>query len=222
MVNKEIFSFLGELKRNNNRDWFNENKEKYKKLNQDFHVLVNQIIGNIKQFDPDIGLLDAKDCTFRIYRDVRFSPDKSPYKTHMGAFIAPGGRKTLKAGYYFHLEPGNCLLAGGLWQPPSNILKSLRQDIFDRTDEFKELIYSKCFKKHFVEIMNEDKLKRAPKGFSEDFPDIDLLKYKSYTVMKKLPDEVLLSDKFEKEVIDVYGCLHHFNCFLNRSVEMTE
>lgn len=219
MVNKEIFDFLSDLKENNNREWFNENKERYKQINQDFHVLVNMVISKIKNFDSELGLLDASDCTFRIYRDVRFSPDKSPYKTHMGAYIAPGGKKSAKAGYYFHLEPGGTMLAGGMWQPSADVLKNIRQNIFDNPDEIKAIMSSQCFKKHFGNLMDQDKLKRAPKGFSEDFPDIDLLKYKSYTVMKNLSDEVVLSDEFEKEISAVYECMFNFNSYLNHMLE---
>lgn len=219
MVNKEIFDFLRDLKENNNREWFNDNKERYKKINQEFHVLVNMVISKIKNFDSDLGLLDASDCTFRIYRDVRFSPDKSPYKTHMGAYIAPGGKKSTRAGYYFHLEPGGTMLAGGMWQPPADVLKNIRQNIFDNPDEIKAIMHSQCFKKHFGNLMDQDKLKRAPKGFSEDFPEIDLLKYKSYTVMKNLPDEVVLSDDIEKEITEVYKCMFNFNSYLNGILE---
>jgi uncharacterized protein (TIGR02453 family) len=219
MVSKELFNFLTELKKNNNREWFNAHKERYKDLNQKFHLLVNLLISKIKVFDESLGMLEAKDCTFRIYRDVRFSPDKSPYKTHMGAYMAPGGKKSDKAGYYFHLEPGNTLLAGGLWRPSNDVLSSVRQDIFDRTAEFREIIDSDCFVKHFQHISDTEKLKMPPKGFPKDFSDIELLKHKNFTVMKKIPDKVVLSNSFEKEVTNVYRCLYSFNKFMNRAIE---
>lgn len=219
MVNKEILTFLKQLKENNNRDWFNAHKERYKKVNQEFHLLVNQIISIIKRFDESLGLLNAKECMFRIYRDVRFSPDKSPYKTHFGAFIAPGGRKSIKPGYYFHLEPGGTLLAGGVWQPPADVLKHIRQDIYNQIDEFKSIIESNCFKGHFKEFYDPYKLKMPPKGFPKDFPDIDLLKHKNYTVSKTIPDDVVLSDRFSTEIEEVYRCLHRFNEFMDQSID---
>ena len=138
---KTILDFLTNLKANNNRDWFNENRNLYDDAKSDFESLINRLIPAIYNFDPDIGTLSAKQCVFRIYRDVRFSKDKSPYKTNMGGFIARGGRKGGFAGYYLHIDPQQSFIAGGMHMPPPNILKKVRQEILYNIDEFKSIIH---------------------------------------------------------------------------------
>ncbi len=179
---KTIIDFLTKLKQNNNRDWFNENKKHYNDAKSDFEDLINRLIPATNHFDPEIGTISAKQCVFRIFRDVRFSNDKSPYKTNMGGFIARGGRKGGFAGYYLHIDPEQSFIAGGLHMPAPEELKKARQEILYNIDDFKSIINKPSFKKTFGEIEGEQ-LKRPPKDFPADFPDIDLLKFKSYTVM---------------------------------------
>jgi uncharacterized protein (TIGR02453 family) len=216
---KKVIDFLSELKLNNNREWFEANKKQYEAAKTEFEGLLNKLIPLIYKFDPEIGLLTAKDCVFRIYRDVRFSKDKSPYKTNMGGYINKGGRKGLYAGYYVHIEPGSSMLAGGIYMPPPDVLKKARQEIYYHSDEFKGILNNKEFKKIFRQ-MEEDKLSRPPKDFPADFKDIDLLKYKSYTVVHAINDEIITGADFVGYTRNVFNVLFPFNNFINRGLEL--
>ncbi|HEY4785942.1 MAG TPA: DUF2461 domain-containing protein, partial [Bacteroidales bacterium] len=155
MLEKSL-SFLTVLKDNNYKEWFHENKPLYEEAKKEFESFVSLLIKEIKAIDGDIGYPEPKDCIFRIFRDIRFSNDKTPYKTNFGAFMAKGGnRKSEYGGYYFHLEPGNSLLAGGIWMPQPGILKAIREEIFHNIDEFLAIIESKEFKKQFGELDRE-------------------------------------------------------------------
>ena len=214
---KTILDFLTKLKANNNRDWFNENRNLYDDAKSDFESLINRLIPAIHNFDPDIGTLSAKQCVFRIYRDVRFSKDKSPYKTNMGGFIARGGRKGGFAGYYLHIDPEQSFIAGGMHMPPPDALKKVRQEILYNIDEFKSIIHKPSFKKTFGEIEGE-KLKRPPKDFPADFLDINLLKFKSYTVLHGVDQSTLLKNDIEKYIVKTFKEMYKLNQFLNRTV----
>ena len=218
MLSKNVLQFLSDLEENNYKEWFHENKPTYQKVKKEFEQFIAHTIANIAQFDDSIKHLEPKSCIFRINRDIRFSKDKSPYKTNFGGFMTPGGRNGGYAGYYIHIEPGNCFLAGGIYMPPSDRLKAVRTEIFDNTEDFKKILNDKNFKKHFKAITNEDKLKTAPKGFPKDFEDIDLLKYKHYTVMKPIGDELIYSDKFASEVHETFKALYPFNRFINEGI----
>jgi len=161
---ERLLKFLNQLKDNNNRDWFNENKKEFVELKKQFEVYIDQLIPKVKQLDGFNGSLSAKDCIFRIYRDVRFSKNKDPYKTHFGAYLANDGRKSRFAGYYIHIEPNGSFAGGGVYHPEASVLKELRYEIMDRTDEFKKIISVPGFKKVFPEIYG-DKLKTAPSLF---------------------------------------------------------
>jgi len=218
MISKNLFLFLRELKQNNHKEWFHEHKPVYQTLRKQFEQLIAQTILAIAQFDESVKTIEPKQCIFRINRDIRFSKDKSPYKNNFGAFIAPGGRNSGLAGYYIHLEPDNCLLAGGIYMPPPDRLKAVRTEIFENTEEFKKIIHHKNFKKHFGKIISDKMLKTAPKGFPKDFNDIDLLKYKHYTVIKKVPEDMVTSDKFTAEVSQTFKALYPFNRFINDGI----
>ena len=217
---KVILSFLSDLKNNNNREWFDLNRDRYLKAKTLFEEKVNLMIGEISHFDPSIGMPAAKDSIFRIFRDVRFSKDKLPYKTNFGAFVANGGRKTARAGYYIHIEPGASMVGGGIYMPEPDVVKKLRQEIYYNAAGFKKLIEEKKFKKTFGKLAEFDKLKRPPKDFDASFPDVDLLMYKSYTVMHPLADEVVLSDRFPQKVLEVCSTMKEFNQFLNKAFEV--
>jgi uncharacterized protein (TIGR02453 family) len=182
-MDKNILQFLQDLKLNNNREWFQINKERYQKAKHGFEIFIDQIIPEIRKFDNSIGLITAGDCLFRIYRDVRFSGDKSPYKLNIGAYIARGGKNSPFAGYYVHIEPGQSMLAGGIYMPQPEMLKRLREEVYYNTAEFKQIIHHKNFVKYFDKLIDEGKLVNPPKDFPKDFPDIDLLKHKNYTVV---------------------------------------
>lgn len=216
MISKRTFDFLVKLKDNNNRDWFQENKGWYQESKVDFETFVALIINEINKFHPELGIIDPKSAVFRIYRDVRFSKDKSPYKINMGAHMVPGGRKSGNAGYYFHLEPGGSFFAGGAHMPAPDRLKTIRKEIYENIDEFLSIIHNKSFSQYFAEIMDE-KLVNPPKGFPPDFPHIELLKHKGYTVWKKLPDEIVLSDGLLQELAKGFRLMKPFIDFINYS-----
>jgi uncharacterized protein (TIGR02453 family) len=215
---KQLFSFLNDLALNNNRDWFNEQKEHYLVLKNDFEVFTNKLIPKISEIDSSIGAITAKDSIFRIYRDVRFSANKDPYKTHFGTYISNGGRKSKMAGYYLHLQPGGSFIAAGAFQPLPNILNEIRYEIFDNVDEFRKIIDNKAFKKYFSGL-NGDKGKIVPKGFPKDFDQIELIKYKSYEIIHVLNDNIFLSDKLESYILDVIKAALPFNQFINRAIQ---
>ena len=218
MISREMLDFLKELANNNTREWFHANKKRYQLIRKEYEQFVAHLIGEIATFDESVKNLHPKDCIFRINRDIRFSNDKSPYKTNFGAYITPGGRKAGFAGYYFHVEPGNSFVAGGIYRPPADRLKAIRTEIYENTGDFKEIIEDPDFKEEFGSIYSDEKLKTAPKGFPKDFEDIELLNYKDYTVLKPLTDDMLTSDELVEEVIRAYQTLYPFNQFLNEAI----
>jgi len=217
-MSSKIISFLKELKKNNDREWFKANKDKYDEARAEFVTMVEYLIRALSSFNPAIKNLEPKDAIFRIYRDVRFSKDKSPYKTQMGAYMAPGGRKSPYAGYYIHIEPGNSFIAGGSYCPPNDILKKIRSEIFFNVDEFKKLIDNNKFKELFQEIQGS-KLVRPPVGFPKDFEDIDLLKFKDYTIFNPVDDSTVCDSGFPDKAIKVFKAMNPFNDFLNRAID---
>jgi uncharacterized protein (TIGR02453 family) len=215
---KNIIGFLSELSLNNNKEWFHGNKQKYLKAKDEFEILVNLLLAEISTFDKKVSGVQAKDCIFRIYRDIRFSPDKTPYKTNFGAYMVRGGRKSGFAGYYFHIEPKNLFLAGGIYMPPPNVLKAIRDDIYNNIEEFKEIINQQKFREHFGAITGS-KLTSAPKGFPKGFEDIDLLKFKDYNVVKELTTKDISNSDFIKTASEVFEAMVPLNKFLNHAVE---
>ncbi|MEN8118715.1 MAG: DUF2461 domain-containing protein [Bacteroidota bacterium] len=214
---ERLLKFLKKLKENNNRDWFNDHKKEFVELKEQFEILINQLIPKIKQLDGFNGSLSAKDCIFRIYRDVRFSKNKQPYKTHFGAYLADGGRKSPFAGYYVHIEPEGSFAGGGVYHPESAVLKELRYEIMDKTDEFKDIISTPGFKKVYPEIYGE-KLKSAPRGFPKDFKDIELLKLKSYALVHTIDDDMIKSPDFVDYLLNLYKTAKPFNSFFNKVI----
>ncbi len=193
MLQKSTLNFLKVLKRHNNRDWFNKNKQLYEDARKDFEIFIDELIHRMCDFDPTLMGLQAKECMFRIYKDVRFSKDKTPYKTNMGAAINEGGRKMPIPGYYFHIQPGECFLAGGLYLPSADKLLAVRKAIANSKGGFRKILSSKEYKKYWK--LWEDKLKTAPKGFPKDHPDVEYLKYRSVIAFHNINDEQVLSPK---------------------------
>lgn len=215
---KNILTFLKALKQNNNRDWFNKNKSQYETARKQFESFVNILIMKIKEFDDTIDVNAAKECTFRIYRDVRFSKNKEPYKPNFGAYIAKGGRKSEYAGYYIHIESGASFAGGGIYCPQPKILKAVRVDIYNDSSVIKKIINKLNFKIVFPKMYGE-KLKTAPRGFSKDFPDIQLLNFKSYTVIKELPDKDLTAGSFLDNLLSIFKTQKPFNDYLNTVIK---
>ena len=218
MISHRITDFLESLKKNNNREWFEKNKSWYDEAKKEFDNFTAKLITVVGKIDKDIAYLEPKECTFRIYRDIRFSPDKTPYKTNFGAYLVKGGKKSNFAGYYFHIEPGSNMLAGGIYMPMPDILKKLRMEIYENIDEFLEIVENPTFIKHFGQIDDDAKLKSPPKDFPNDFPHIEYLKFKNYSVAKNLSSQMIHSNKLMDEVITVYTVLKPLNKFLNNAL----
>ena len=218
MLNPEILNFLISLGKNNNREWFEKNKTQYLSAKKSFDDFVLLLIQTAKSIDPEIGYLEPKNCTFRIYRDIRFSKEKTPFKTNFGAYISRGGKNSEWAGYYFHLEPSESFIAGGKYQPQGPTLKAIRDAIFYEPENFRAILEKPSFKKHFNGIMG-DTLKTAPQGYPKDHPDIDLLKYKGYAVYQPLNTQMLKSPDLLDEIRTAWQELKIFNDFLNKAME---
>lgn len=221
MISQQTFQFLKDLNKNNNRDWFTANKPRYEKAKAEFEEFINALISQIAKFDKSIAGLNAKDCVFRIYRDVRFSKDKSPYKTHFGAHITAGGKKTeihSRAGYYIHIEPNASMLAGGAYMPPSEWMNAIRKEIHYNAKELKKVINGNDFKKYFGKIDGE-KLSRPPKGYDPNHPEIELLKYKSMLAVHNLKEKQMLDKNFLSHSIKVFKALYPFDKFLNQAMD---
>ncbi|HNW97016.1 MAG TPA: DUF2461 domain-containing protein [Bacteroidales bacterium] len=214
---KFILKFLSDLKKNNNREWFNEHKTVYTEAKGQFETFVDTLIPEVAKFDNDVMRLTAKDCLFRIYNDTRFYKNKPPYKINMGAFIAKGGKNSGSAGYYFHLEPGSCFLGGGIYMPQSERLKLIRQEIYFKLDTFISIIENKNFKKYFGTIEGE-KTSRVPKDFPKDYKGAEWLKYKSYSVLYPMKPELLAEKELMKTVLGVFSQLTPLNHFLNTAL----
>lgn len=214
----KLLKFLTELKENNNREWFNSNKERYNMLRHEFTIFVQILIEKISEFDKEIGNLKPEYCIFRIYRDIRFSNDKTPYKTNFGAFIAKGGRKLERAGYYVHFEPGDCFLAGGIYRPSTDILKKIRNEIFYNIEDFLKIINDKNFIIHFKTIDGE-KLSKVPAGFPSDFKYSELLKFKSYNIIYDMDNKFLSDSNFIDRVCYIFKLMYPFNRFINDAIE---
>ena len=220
MLQPATIKFLLQLKKNNNRPWFEENRKSYELAKTDYTALVDQLISGITKFDAAIGELKAKDCMFRINRDVRFSKDKSPYKSNMGASFSRGGKKADEAGYYFHFEPGRSFAGGGIYMPQAPTLAKIRQEIDYNFDVFKKIIENKTFKKYFPKGLEvSDMLSKPPKGYDENNPAIHYLKMKSFFVSSPFSDVSLQEKNTTKEIAKAFEAMKPLIDFLNKAVE---
>jgi uncharacterized protein (TIGR02453 family) len=220
MLQSSTIKFLQRLKKNNNRPWFEANRKSYEAAKTDYSSLVDTLIAGIAKFDAPIGELKAKDCMFRINRDVRFSKDKSPYKTNMGASFSGGGKKADEAGYYFHCEPGASFVGGGIYMPQAPTLAKIRQEIDYNFDAFKKITDNKSFKKYFPKGLEvSDMLSRPPKGYDESNPAIHYLKMKSFFVSAPFADTALVEKNTSKEIIKAFEVMKPLIDFLNHAVE---
>lgn len=215
---KNVIEFLSGLKANNNREWFQANKNQYEESREKILFITELLINEIRKFDKDIPAMDPKDCLFRIYRDVRFSHDKQPYKTHFGSYIARGGRKSTRAGYYFHIDPDASFLGGGIYMPESNVIKALRNAIYEQPEVFMDIIDNTEFKKYYPEIEGE-KLKSNPKGFDPAFNYMDLLRYKWYVFSLPINTNDLINGNFAETAVNAFKALYPANKFLNDALD---
>lgn len=224
MLQSSTLQFLKSLKLHNNKAWFDAHRTQYEQARADFELLVGNVLALMGKFDASITHLQPKDCTFRINRDVRFSKNKAPYKTNMAMYISAKGKKAMDcAGYYFHLEPGASFFAGGMWMPMAPQLKLIRQEIDYNLASFKKIVESKKIRETFGGLEKQDALlTRPPKGYEEDNPAIEYLKYKSFICSTPLPDDVLTQPILPKKIADLGKILYPFIGFLNEAVAQTE
>lgn len=217
-IDKSSLNFLTDLNLNNNREWFNERKPFYIDAQKNFIDFVDDIIQGVAEYDESVEKLEAKSCVFRIYKDTRFSKDKTPYKTNMGASLTNKGSKTLShAGYYIHLEPGKSFVGGGVYMTESKNLKAIRQKISDNGHNFLEIIEKKSFRA-ILELQG-DRLVKVPQGFDKEDPMADYLKYKQFTAFRYLTDQEMLSKNAVEIIVNTFKELHPLNLFLNEAID---
>lgn len=221
MLHTSTLRFLKELKKNNNKTWFDKNRKRYDDAKSDFSGFIQQVIDQHAKNDPAIKNITAKECLFRINRDIRFSKDKSPYKTNLGASINRGGRSAwTSAGYYFHLEPGSSFTGGGLYAPPPDALKKVRQEIDYNFADLNKILTAKKFKTIYGKLDRsaEFLLNRVPKGYEPGNPAAEYLKLKSYIAMIELKDSDLVSKTLVKKTVAAFAALQPLIYFINNSI----
>ncbi len=207
-----VLGFVRALKRNNNRDWFQAHRDDYEVARAHFEDFVAALLHELSRTEPLTGV-SPRDCIFRINRDLRFSKDKTPYKPYMSAYIAPGGRKSRRMGYYVHIEPGNTMLAGGLHEPDPHQLASWRAAIDRDPRPFKRIAAAAAFRRTFGEVRGE-RLKTVPRGYPRDHPEADLLRLKSITVIRQIPDAQVIAPTFLHETLKTFKAMKPFLKYL--------
>lgn len=215
---KKVLQFLQDLSQNNNKEWFLANRSRYEESRGTMLFVTEVLINEIRKFDSEIPIMNPKDCMFRIFRDVRFSNDKRPYKTNFGIFISKGGRKSSHAGYYLHIEPESSFVGGGIYMPPAGPLKAIRSYFASHGNEFLELIQNKDFQSVYPE-MHDHQLKTAPKGFPKNHPFIGLLRYKSIVFSKNIDNNLISSDKFIEFIVNSFLKLQPVNEVINQALD---
>ncbi|HLQ98892.1 MAG TPA: DUF2461 domain-containing protein [Sphingobacterium sp.] len=218
ILSKDIFHFLSELKHHNNRDWFNENKHRHIEAKEQIETLIGGLIAKLAEFDPHINHgISPRKCLFRIYRDIRFSKDKTPYKTWYSAGISIDGRKLDGPEYYLHIEPGASYLATGYWRPYRDHLQQIRQEIDYNAKALFSALKEGGFQKK--DLSTHGKLKRAPAGYSEEDEHIELLKLKNFILNIKVPDSVFLSKDAESSIAEEYKKMYPFKRFIHHALD---
>jgi uncharacterized protein (TIGR02453 family) len=220
MIQPHTVKFLKDLKKNNNREWFEANRKKYEEAKADFEAFVANVLAELSNVDETIAHLKPKDCMFRINRDVRFSKNKAPYKTNFAMYISKGGKKTSDAGYYFHCEPGSAFIAGGVWMPMAPELKKIRQEIDYNFEEFQGILSETVFNNAFGNLDRSEGgvLTRPPKGYEDNNPAIEYLKLKSFIATAPLPDEALAHNALVNTVVEHFKTMKPFVDFLNHAL----
>lgn len=214
-----ILKFLKDLAKNNNREWFEKNKPKYLLAKDEFDEFVAKLLTELTEFDQSLAGLNPKKITFRIYRDIRFSKNKTPYKSNMSAGISPRGKMVDEPGVYLHIQPNNkSFVAAGLWMPQPEPLAKIRQEIDYSGDRLSKIMSNPKFKKMYGAFESEYALKNAPKGYEKDHPRLEWLKLKSFVVSHPFTDEEVKSKKFMKTVIDTYKTAKPLNDFLKEAI----
>lgn len=220
MLSKETIQFLDDLKANNNRDWFLENKKRYEAFKKDYQQLAASFLDALKPLDPSLEMLEVKNCTFRINRDIRFSKDKTPYKTHLGLWFSSGSKSLNRSGYYIHLEKGASFIAGGLYCPESEDLKKMRKEIAYFHDDLEAILEEKNFKTEFKDFDRNEKntLKNPPRGYEKEHPAIELLKLKSFESSQAIDFLSVSKKDFVTVMSRKLIALKPLNEFINRAL----
>jgi uncharacterized protein (TIGR02453 family) len=216
-----ILSFLRELSRNNNREWFDAHRQWYRQSLEQFREFIDGVLGGMVLFDPSLAGLEAKQTVFRIYKDTRFSKDKTPYKTNFGSWMSPGGRRSSDAGYYFHLEPGGCFMAAGVYMPPSDKLHLIRQEIVFNPAGFRKVFHDPWIMEHYERSGTEDKLKKGPAGFPKDSEMMEELKYKHYIFSKDYPENGIVRKDFPARLVEDFRGLFPVVNYLNYALSFS-
>ena len=224
MLSKDTLQFLEDLKANNNRDWFLDSKKRYEAFKKDLHQLIGDLLDAMKPLDPSLEMLEVKNCTFRINRDIRFSKDKSPYKSHVGIWISSGAKGMNRSGYYIQIEKGASFIAGGLYCPEAEDLKKMRKEIAYFHDDLEAILNEKNFKKEFKDFDRNEKntLKNPPRGYEKDHPAIELLKLKSFESTQRIDISEVTKKDFVATVSKKLIALKPLNDFINRALTSEE
>ncbi len=219
---KKTYSFLKQLARHQDREWFAANKDKYLESKQLTDEFAQELINLISEVDEGAKMLRVSDVTYRIYRDTRFSQDKKPYKTHVGIFVNPPfGKKSMRCGYYFHIEPGQSMICAGNMPLPGPLTRAIRQSIYDNADEYLELLNDPEFKRFFPTVGSEY-LKTAPKGFPKDWEHIDLLRPKDFCVFMNVDDDFFDARDRTGRLRPIIAQMKRFNDFINYAIDESE
>ncbi len=209
---RTIYEYLKKLEKNNNREWFNDNKDEYTELKEGFTFAIDHLIYELSQFDSNLKGLQAKDCTFRVHRDIRFSKDKTPYKAHFSAFIAKGGKKSQYPGYYIQIGPNQSTLAAGIWNPDKELRKMIRDEILDNSDDIMDILQDDDIKTTFGTIEGSA-LKRLPQGYPLDFPYPELLKLQDYLLFKRVDEKFFTSKDWLEQTVEAFEIAFRFQNF---------
>ena len=218
MDHKAALKFLKDIARNNNRPWFEKNKARYLEVKNGFDDFLEAVHAELVKFDSSLANLNPRKIAFRIYRDVRFSKDKRPYKTNMGAGFSSKGKMEQEPGYYIHIEPGRCFIAGGLYMPDPGNLAKVRQEIDYNPAKLLKILNDKKFKQLYKGLDDWDKLKTAPKGYAKDHPHIEILKNKSFVVSHTFTDAEATSKGYVKKIVEAAKVLKPFNDYLAEAI----
>lgn len=217
--NKIIFDFLKSLIAQNNREWFNAHKEEYSAALSQFQSFTAQLIDGISQFDSTIAYLTPKDCIYRIYRDLRFSTDKTPYKGHFAAYLNQHGKQSPYGGYYVQFEPGRCLFGGGVWYLPHAQMHALRLSIVEQVDTYRKIVEQPDFK-HIFPIIGDDFYKRIPNGLPKDFPYPQYLLSKNYLSAGELTESEMYASDSADKIVNCFKIMQPFNRFIEENIEI--
>lgn len=224
MTTKEALQFIDDLKNNNNKEWFQEHKKRYELFKKEYQHIIAAVLQEMKPLDSSLANLEVKNCTFRINRDIRFSKDKSPYKTNMGMWFSTNKNSKNAPGYYIHYEKGGSFIAGGLYCPEPEDLKKIRKEVAFFYEDLDKISSHPNFKKEFGALDRDESnvLKKAPKDYDPTHPAIEFLKLKSFTASQKINDDLFTNPDFAKIISEKLIVLKPLNEFLNRALETVE